>query len=66
MFTIRGWRKAREMTQEELAAKLNVSTQTICNWEKDSSVIPIAKCFELAKVFNVELNDIIFLPKDSI
>ena len=35
--TIRQFRKARGMTQEELAIKLNVVRQTVSKWEKGVS-----------------------------
>ena len=34
-------RSEKGMTQEELAAKFNVTRQTIIRWEKDPDAIPI-------------------------
>lgn len=54
-----------KMTQEELAEKMNVSRQSIAKWESGESVPDMIKCNELAKVFQLEIEDIanIFIPE---
>ena len=46
------------MTQESLAEKLNVSRQTISNWEMDATNPEMDKALELCKVFNCTLDNL--------
>jgi len=52
-------RLSKDMTQEMLAEKLNVSRQTISKWEMDVSQPEMDKAIELCKIFNCSL-DILF------
>lgn len=54
-----------KMTQEELAEKMNVSRQSVAKWESGESVPDMVKCNELAKIFQLEIEDIanIFIPE---
>ena len=51
---IRKLRKERGMTQEELAAKLNISAQAVSKWECNianpdfSLIVPLAKLFKVS------------------
>ena len=51
-------RQSAKLTQEQLAEKMNVSRQSVAKWENGESVPDIAKCCELAKIFNMEIEDI--------
>lgn len=51
-------RQLAKLTQEQLAEKMNVSRQSVAKWENGESVPDIAKCCELAKIFNMEIEDI--------
>lgn len=52
-------RKAKELSQEELASRLGVSRQAVSKWERGESVPDIVNCDALAQLYNVELNDLI-------
>lgn len=51
-------RMSHKMTQEDLAEKMNVSRQSVAKWENGESVPDIVKCNELAKIFEVSIEDI--------
>lgn len=46
-------RKANNLSQEQLAEKVNVSRQSISKWESGETVPEIERVIELSKVFNV-------------
>ena len=46
------------MTQDELAEKLNVSRQTISKWELDTVNPEMEKALELCQIFNCSLDDL--------
>lgn len=56
------WRRLKKLSKEEMAQKLGVHRNTITNWENNPSIIPIEKAYQMADIYGVELNDIIFLP----
>lgn len=64
---LRQLRVSRKMTQEDLAEKMNVSRQSIAKWENGDSIPDILKCNELAKIFEVSIEDIakIFMNKND-
>ena len=49
---------SRNMTQETLAEKLNVSRQTISKWEMDSANPEMDKALEICKIFNCSLDNL--------
>jgi len=51
---IRSLRVLDNITQQELADKLNVSRVVVCNWEKDKSVPNKENIKKLAEVFNCD------------
>ncbi len=53
------FRKAKDMTQYELADKLSISFQAVSNWERGNSMPDISKLPELAEVFGVSIDDIL-------
>ncbi len=60
-------RNMMKMTQEELAEKMSVSRQTVAKWENGESVPDVVKCSELAKIFNLSLDEMAasFLKKEE-
>lgn len=46
-------RKARDLTQEELAEKLNVSRQSVSKWESGQAVPELDKIVAMSAVFDV-------------
>lgn len=53
---IRGARAEKRITQEQLAELLNVSEQTIVNWESGKTGIPFDKACEIADVLECSLD----------
>ncbi len=51
-------RKMNAMTQEELAGKLNVSTQAVSKWEQKLSSPDIMLLPELASIFNISIDEL--------
>lgn len=49
-------RKAKAMSQEDLAEKLLVSRQTISRWEGDQALPDLSNIIALSKVFNVSID----------
>lgn len=57
-------RKSKKMTQSEVAKHLNVSPQAVSKWECNDSMPDIALLPEIAKLYNIGVEDILS-PKDS-
>ena len=49
---------SKNMTQEALAEKLNVSRQTVSKWEMDTAKPEMDKALEICKVFNCSLDNL--------
>lgn len=56
---IRGFRKNRGLTQEELAIRLNVVRQTVSKWEKGFSVPDADMLQKLADVLEVSVSQLL-------
>lgn len=56
-------RKLKNISQKELAEKLNVSRQTISKWETGESLPNIEKTKILAELFNVSIDDLVNFEK---
>ena len=52
-------RKRNDITQEQLAEKLNVSRQSVSKWESDTAFPEMDKLIQLSEMFNCSLDDII-------
>ena len=52
-------RKERNLTQESLAEKLNVSNRTISRWETGSNMPDIGMLVEIAEFYDVSIPEII-------
>ena len=52
-------RKARSMTQDELAVKMGVSPQAVSKWENDLSMPDLPILNELSDYFHVSLDDLL-------
>ena len=53
-----------QMTQEEVAKKMNVSKNTVVNWEKGKTEPSISQSKQISKIYNMPL-DYIFLATKS-
>lgn len=52
-------RKESRLSQEEVAEQLNVSRQTISNWENGTAQPALDKAVELAYLFDVSLDELV-------
>lgn len=59
-------RKKEKLSQEQLAEKLNVTRQTISNWELEQTNPDISQAIELSKIFNVTLDELVENNIDNI
>lgn len=57
--TIIRLRKEQGLSQEELAAALEVSRQSVSKWENDSSVPELEKLVKLSELFGVTLDELV-------
>lgn len=62
MKTIRELRTEAGMTQRDVASALNVTTATVYLWEQQQVEPRATQVRELAKLFKVAMDDIIFEP----
>ena len=58
--SIKELRKKKNMTQDELAEKLNVTRQAVSNWENGKTQPDIETLTQLAEVFDVSVERIIY------
>ena len=58
-------RKKNNLTQEELAEKLNVSRQTISKWELGETSPNINQAHEIAKLFGISLDELLEEKKEN-
>jgi transcriptional regulator with XRE-family HTH domain len=56
---IKELRLKKDLTQEELAARLGVKRPTLANWEIDRSAPGYSQLTELSKIFNVSVDYIL-------
>lgn len=52
-------RNARGLTQEEVAARIGVSRQSVAKWESGESAPDLSNASALARVFDVRLDDLV-------
>ncbi len=52
-------RRSLKLSQEQLAEKLNVTRQTISNWELGQTTPDILQAKEISKIFNVSLDELL-------
>lgn len=58
------FRRKHNLSQEQLADKLHVSRQTISKWERSESSPDTDNLIELAKLYNIPLDDLLNCTKD--
>ena len=56
---IKFFRKNLNMTQEQLAERLNVTRQTVAKWESGEATPNIADCANMAQIFQITVDDLI-------
>ena len=52
-------RKSRDLTQEDIAKKLNISAQAVSKWENDISSPDISLLPEIASIFNITIDELL-------
>lgn len=62
---IKSLRSTHDLTQDELAEKLEVSRQTIISLEKERYNPSITLAFKLARIFNCQIEDIFIYEEES-
>ena len=62
---IKKFRKVKKLTQEQIAEKLNVSRQTVSKWESGETIPDIYNCCELAKLYEITVDDLLNEQKFS-
>ena len=58
-------RKENNITQEQLADKLNVSRQAVSKWESDTAYPDTEKLIQISKIFNISLDELINDTKNT-
>lgn len=64
--TVKEWRAHKDMTQKQLAEIINVRPATIGAWENGEARPRFENHEKLAKVFNTDIGNIIFLSSNRI
>lgn len=62
---IRNYRKENNMSQDELAEKLEVSRQSVSLWENGQTQPTIDNIIALSKIFNISADDLLKEEKDN-
>ena len=52
-------RKYNQLTQEEVAEKINVSRQAVAKWESNETTPDLRSCMALANLYNVSMDDLV-------
>lgn len=63
--TLKAARVNKGYTQSEAGEKLGVSRDTIRNWERSKSYPPMDKLMDICNLYEVKLDDLIFLPSNN-
>ena len=58
-------RQLNKFSQEEVAERIGVSRQAVAKWENGQSVPDILNCDALAKLYDVELDDLIHYDQEQ-
>ena len=58
-------RKAKDLTQLELADRMVVSYQAVSNWERGNSMPDISNLVELAKILDVSIEELLDSEKET-
>ena len=58
-------RQLNQFSQEDVAERVGVSRQAVAKWEAGQSVPDILNCDALAKLYDVELDDLIHYDQEQ-
>lgn len=59
-------RKSKHLSQEQVAERLNVTRQTVSNWELEETSPDLHQAKELAKLFEVSLDELVGFDSKNI
>ena len=62
---LKNYRKARKLTQEELAAKINVSGQAVSKWEKGECLPDVFNLKLLARLYRVSIDSLLDIDNEG-
>lgn len=62
--TMKAARVNAGLTQQQAANALNISKNTLARYEKGKAVPLVTMARDMAKLYGISVNDIIFLPAD--
>ena len=62
--TLKGIRNNLNLTQQEMAKKLDISTETYKNYENYKTFPDVSIVKKIIEISGVDFNDIIFLPNE--
>jgi transcriptional regulator with XRE-family HTH domain len=63
---IKRLRKAKEMTQENLAKLLNISSAAVSKWESNDSYPDITMIIPLAQIFEISIDELMDYNKTKV
>ena len=58
-------RQLHKYSQEDVAEQVGVSRQTVAKWESGDSIPDIVNCDALARLYDVDLNDLVYYDQDQ-
>ena len=64
--TLKAIRINNQMTQVEAAGKLNISVETLSNWENGKTFPDVMQIKKIEDLYGVSYVDIIFCPNSSV
>ena len=63
--SIKELRRAKDVSQEEMADLCGVHVNTYRTWEDNPSEIKLSKAAIIAEKFGITLEDVLFLPENT-
>lgn len=63
--TVKAWRKAKDITQEQMADFLGVHVNTYINWENNPQKMSIENGIKICEFLEVDFDEVIFLPENA-
>ena len=62
--SVKAWRQARSMSQEDMSKRLNVHINTYQKWEKAPDTISVRNARNISNILEVPIDDIDFFKVD--
>lgn len=64
--TVKAWRQAKDISQDEMSKKLGIHVNTYQSWEKNTEDISIKNAYKISFILGVSLDDITFIEEEEI